>query len=86
MGWKEGMGQNGVEIYVGVGYNKILIWVGMFWVVRKDNTKENLWLFESEVRYWLDHNWKNVAGFEGICVTTPGVPGDSRGYFMEAYS
>lgn len=29
---------------------------------------------------------KNVAGIEGLCVITPSVHGDSRGYFMETYS
>ena len=29
---------------------------------------------------------KNVAGIEGLCVITPAVHGDSRGYFMETYS
>lgn len=29
---------------------------------------------------------KNVGGIEGLCVITPAVHGDSRGYFMEAYS
>lgn len=29
---------------------------------------------------------KNVAGIEGLCVITPVVHGDSRGYFMETYS
>ena len=29
---------------------------------------------------------KNVAGMEGLCVITPAVHGDSRGYFMETYS
>lgn len=29
---------------------------------------------------------KNVAGIEGLCVITPTVHGDSRGYFMETYS
>lgn len=29
---------------------------------------------------------KNVAGIEGLCVVTPAVHGDSRGYFMETYS
>lgn len=28
----------------------------------------------------------NVAGIEGLCVITPAVHGDSRGYFMETYS
>lgn len=29
---------------------------------------------------------KNVAGIEGLCVITPTVHGDARGYFMEVYS
>lgn len=29
---------------------------------------------------------KNAAGIEGLCVITPAVHGDSRGYFMETYS
>lgn len=29
---------------------------------------------------------KNVAGIDGLCVITPAVHGDSRGYFMETYS
>jgi dTDP-4-dehydrorhamnose 3,5-epimerase len=29
---------------------------------------------------------KNVAGIEGLCVITPKVHGDNRGYFMETYS
>ena len=29
---------------------------------------------------------KNVAGIAGLCVITPAVHGDSRGYFMETYS
>ena len=29
---------------------------------------------------------KNVGGIEGLCVVTPRVHGDSRGYFMETYS
>lgn len=29
---------------------------------------------------------KNVGGIEGLCVITPGVHGDNRGYFMETYS
>ena len=29
---------------------------------------------------------KNVGGIEGLCVITPAVQGDSRGYFMETYS
>ena len=29
---------------------------------------------------------KNVAGIEGLCVISPKVHGDSRGYFMETYS
>ena len=29
---------------------------------------------------------KNVAGSEGLCVITPAVHGDNRGYFMETYS
>ena len=29
---------------------------------------------------------KNVAGIEGLCVITPSVHGDNRGYFMETYS
>ena len=28
---------------------------------------------------------KNVAGIEGLCVITPAVHGDNRGYFMETY-
>ena len=28
---------------------------------------------------------KNVGGIEGLCVITPAVHGDSRGYFMETY-
>ena len=26
---------------------------------------------------------KNVGGIEGLCVITPAVHGDERGYFME---
>ena len=29
---------------------------------------------------------KNIRGIEGLCVITPAVHGDSRGYFMETYS
>ena len=29
---------------------------------------------------------KDVGGIAGLCVITPGVHGDSRGYFMETYS
>lgn len=29
---------------------------------------------------------KNVGGIEGLCVITPAVHGDSRGYYMETYS
>ena len=29
---------------------------------------------------------KNIDGIEGLCVITPTVHGDSRGYFMETYS
>lgn len=29
---------------------------------------------------------KNVDGINGLCVITPAVHGDSRGYFMETYS
>ena len=29
---------------------------------------------------------KNVNGIKGLCVITPAVHGDSRGYFMETYS
>ena len=29
---------------------------------------------------------KNVGGIEGLCVITPVVHGDSRGYFMETYN
>lgn len=29
---------------------------------------------------------KNVGGIQGLCVITPAVHGDSRGYFMETYS
>lgn len=29
---------------------------------------------------------KNVGGIEGLCIITPSVHGDSRGYFMETYS
>ena len=29
---------------------------------------------------------KNVGGIEGLCVITPTVRGDNRGYFMETYS
>ena len=28
----------------------------------------------------------NVSGIEGLCVITPAVHGDARGYFMETYS
>ena len=28
---------------------------------------------------------KNVGGIEGLCVITPAVHGDNRGYFMETY-
>ena len=29
---------------------------------------------------------KNVGGIEGLCVITPAVHGDQRGYFMETYN
>ena len=29
---------------------------------------------------------KNLDGIEGLCLITPAVHGDSRGYFMETYS
>ena len=29
---------------------------------------------------------KNVGGIEGLCVITPAVHGDDRGYFMETYN
>ena len=29
---------------------------------------------------------KNLGGIEGLCLITPAVHGDSRGYFMETYS
>lgn len=29
---------------------------------------------------------KNVGGIEGLCIITPAVHGDNRGYFMETYS
>ena len=29
---------------------------------------------------------RNLDGIEGLCVITPAVHGDSRGYFMETYS
>ncbi|MDE5770088.1 MAG: dTDP-4-dehydrorhamnose 3,5-epimerase [Ruminococcus sp.] len=29
---------------------------------------------------------KNVGGIKGLCVITPAVHGDNRGYFMETYS
>ena len=29
---------------------------------------------------------KNMAGIEGLCVITPKVHGDNRGYFMETYN
>lgn len=29
---------------------------------------------------------KNVHGIEGLCVITPTVHGDSRGYFYESYN
>ena len=29
---------------------------------------------------------KNVGGIEGLCVITPAVHGDNRGYFLETYS
>ena len=29
---------------------------------------------------------KNVNGIDGLCVITPAVHGDNRGYFMESYS
>ena len=29
---------------------------------------------------------KDVNGIKGLCVITPAVHGDSRGYFMETYS
>ena len=32
------------------------------------------------------HVEKNVGGIEGLCVITPAVHGDQRGYFMETYS
>ena len=28
---------------------------------------------------------KNVAGIKGLCVITPAVHGDARGYFYESY-
>lgn len=29
---------------------------------------------------------KNIGGIEGLCVITPAVHGDARGYFMETYN
>ena len=29
---------------------------------------------------------KNAGGIPGLCVITPAVHGDDRGYFMETYS
>lgn len=29
---------------------------------------------------------KNVGGIEGLCVITPSIHGDNRGYFMETYN
>lgn len=29
---------------------------------------------------------KNVGGIEGLCIITPAVYGDNRGYFMETYN
>ena len=29
---------------------------------------------------------KDLGGIEGLCVITPAVHGDDRGYFMETYS
>lgn len=29
---------------------------------------------------------KNAGGIEGLCVITPTVHGDTRGYFMETYN
>ncbi len=29
---------------------------------------------------------KNVGGIEGLCIITPAVHGDNRGYFMETYN
>ena len=29
---------------------------------------------------------KNVGGIDGLCVITPTVHGDARGYFMETYN
>ena len=29
---------------------------------------------------------KNAGGIDGLCVITPAVHGDSRGYFMETYN
>ena len=29
---------------------------------------------------------KNVGGIDGLCIITPTVHGDSRGYFMETYN
>ena len=29
---------------------------------------------------------KNLGGIEGLCLITPAVHGDDRGYFMETYS
>ena len=29
---------------------------------------------------------KNIDGIEGLCVITPAIHGDSRGYFMETYN
>lgn len=29
---------------------------------------------------------KNVGGIEGLCVITPAIHGDSRGYFLETYN
>lgn len=29
---------------------------------------------------------KNVGGIDGLCIITPAVHGDNRGYFMETYS
>ena len=29
---------------------------------------------------------KNLNGIEGLCLITPTIHGDSRGYFMETYN
>lgn len=42
--------------------------------------------FEGEKKMGQISIEKNVGGIQGLCVITPTVHGDQRGYFMETYS